>query len=79
MIYGAVLAGGIGKRIEKHSIPKQFINIGGVPIIVLTLRKISVSDSKKALQSGIISFFFGGCACECLFCSVFLYHEKVWP
>lgn len=39
MIYGAVLAGGIGKRIEKHSIPKQFIKIGGVPIIVLTLRE----------------------------------------
>ncbi|MBO4315219.1 MAG: D-ribitol-5-phosphate cytidylyltransferase [Prevotella sp.] len=38
MIYGAILAGGIGKRIERHSIPKQFINIGGVPIIVMTLR-----------------------------------------
>lgn len=39
MIYGAILAGGIGKRIERFSIPKQFINIGGVPIIVVTLRQ----------------------------------------
>lgn len=39
MIYGAILAGGIGKRIERFSFPKQFINIGGVPIIVVTLRQ----------------------------------------
>lgn len=39
MIYAAILAGGIGKRIEKHSIPKQFISIGGTPIIVITIRE----------------------------------------
>ncbi len=39
MIYAALLAGGIGKRIEKHSIPKQFITIGGTPIIVMTIRE----------------------------------------
>ncbi len=38
MIYAAILAGGIGKRIERHSIPKQFISIGGSPIILLTVR-----------------------------------------
>ena len=39
MIYAAILAGGIGKRIENHSVPKQFITIGGTPIIVLTIRE----------------------------------------
>ena len=39
MNYGAILAGGIGKRIENHSVPKQFIHIGGVPIIILTVKK----------------------------------------
>lgn len=39
MIYGAILAGGIGKRVERFSIPKQFINIGGVPIIIVTMRQ----------------------------------------
>jgi len=39
MIYAAVLAGGIGKRIERYSIPKQFISIGGTPIIILTIRE----------------------------------------
>lgn len=38
MIYGAILAGGIGKRIERQAIPKQFIQIGGVPIITMTIR-----------------------------------------
>ena len=44
MIYGAILAGGIGKRIERHSIPKQFITVGGIPIIVLTLREFLKND-----------------------------------
>lgn len=55
MIYGAVLAGGIGKRIEKHSIPKQFINIGGVPIIVLTLRKFLKNERMDAVYVAVHS------------------------
>ena len=39
MVYGAILAGGMGKRIERYTIPKQFIAIGGVPIIVLAMRQ----------------------------------------
>lgn len=39
MIFAALLAGGIGKRIEHHNIPKQFIPICGTPIIILTLRE----------------------------------------
>lgn len=39
MIYAAILAGGIGKRIERASIPKQFITIGGTPIILLSIRE----------------------------------------
>ena len=39
MIFGAILAGGTGKRIERHSIPKQFISIAGTPVIIITLRE----------------------------------------
>ena len=39
MIYAAILAGGIGKRIERHSIPKQFISVAGTPVIILTIRE----------------------------------------
>lgn len=45
IIYEAILAGGIGKRVENHAIPKQFISIGGTPIIVMTLRKF-ISNSR---------------------------------
>ncbi|MCQ2596881.1 MAG: D-ribitol-5-phosphate cytidylyltransferase [Treponema sp.] len=47
MIYAAILAGGVGKRIERTSIPKQFISIDGTPIIVRTLRTfLTVSEFK---------------------------------
>lgn len=38
MVFAAILAGGIGKRIERTSLPKQFITVGGTPILVHTLR-----------------------------------------
>lgn len=39
MIYAGILAGGIGRRMERHSLPKQFISIGGTPIIIHTIRE----------------------------------------
>lgn len=38
IIYGAILAGGIGSRIKNSSVPKQFIPIGDIPVIEHTLR-----------------------------------------
>lgn len=53
MIYGAILAGGIGKRVERYSIPKQFITIGGVPIIVLTMREFLKNDRLDAIYVAV--------------------------
>lgn len=39
MVFAAILAGGVGKRMERYSIPKQFISISGQPIIVRTLEQ----------------------------------------
>lgn len=33
-----ILAGGIGKRMGDVNLPKQFLEIGGIPIIILTLK-----------------------------------------
>ena len=44
MIYAAILAGGVGKRVERTQIPKQFISIGGTPIIIFTLREFLKND-----------------------------------
>ena len=53
MIYAAVLAGGIGRRIERHSIPKQFISIGGTPIIILTVREFLKNDRFEKIYIAI--------------------------
>lgn len=37
MIYGAMLAGGVGSRMKSASIPKQFLEVDGKPIILYTL------------------------------------------
>lgn len=44
MIFGAILAGGTGSRMN-NSIPKQFIKLGNKPIIIYTIEKmLSVDD-----------------------------------
>ena len=53
MIYAAILAGGIGKRIERHSIPKQFISIGGTPIIIITIREFLKNDRFEEIYIAI--------------------------
>ena len=37
MIYGAMLAGGVGSRMKSATIPKQFLEVEGKPIIIYTL------------------------------------------
>lgn len=53
MIYAAILAGGVGERIEKHSIPKQFIAIGGKPIIIRTVKTFLESERFHAIYIAI--------------------------
>lgn len=43
MVFGAVLAGGIGSRMGNEK-PKQYLNIAGKPIIVHTLEKFYVNN-----------------------------------
>lgn len=40
MIFGSILAGGIGKRMGRQDIPKQFIRIDNKPIIIYTVEKL---------------------------------------
>ncbi len=39
MIYAGILAGGIGSRMGITSMPKQFLSIGGKPVIMHTIEK----------------------------------------
>ena len=38
MIFAGIVAGGCGSRVKSAVIPKQFIEIGGVPVIVRTVK-----------------------------------------
>ena len=40
MIYTILLAGGTGKRMGNTTVPKQFIEISGIPVIIRTLKKL---------------------------------------
>ena len=52
MIFGAILAGGIGSRMNIQDMPKQFLPLGDKPILVHTLEKF-------ALCSDIDEIFIG--------------------
>ena len=43
MIYGAILAGGSGTRMQA-ALPKQFLTIGDAPVLIHTLRKFLTCD-----------------------------------
>ena len=39
MIFGAIMAGGVGSRMKISDCPKQFLPLGDKPIIIHTLEK----------------------------------------
>ena len=41
-IYGVILAGGKGTRMGNVERPKQFMEVGGKPIIVHTIEKFAI-------------------------------------
>ena len=45
MIFGAILAGGVGSRMNMADMPKQFLPLGDKPIIVHTVEKFIINDA----------------------------------
>lgn len=52
MIFGGIVAGGIGTRME-NDIPKQFLDLGGKPIVIRTLEKFLMCDKFDCVCVGI--------------------------
>lgn len=52
MIFGALLAGGIGSRMNIESMPKQFLPLGGEPILMHTLDKFLLCNEFDAIYIG---------------------------
>ena len=44
MNYGIILAGGVGQRMRRTGMPKQFLEVFGKPIIIYTLQKFDYCD-----------------------------------
>jgi 2-C-methyl-D-erythritol 4-phosphate cytidylyltransferase len=49
MVFGVILAGGIGSRMGNVEKPKQYLNIADKPIIIHTLEKFFVNDKFEKL------------------------------
>lgn len=55
MIYGAILAGGIGSRMNISDMPKQFLTLGDKPIIIQTLEKFLMCNRLDYIYVGVHS------------------------
>lgn len=53
MIFAGIVAGGCGSRVKSAVIPKQFIEIGGVPVIVRTVRAFLTVEEIDMVYVGI--------------------------
>ncbi len=55
MIFGAIVAGGIGSRMKNHDFPKQFLPLGpsGKPIIIHTLEKFLLCERLDFIYLGV--------------------------
>ena len=41
MVIGGILAGGLGTRMASGGLPKQFLEVGGIPVIIRTLKRFA--------------------------------------
>lgn len=53
MIFGAILAGGVGSRMKLADRPKQFLELGDKPIIIHTLEKFLLSPKLDKIYLGV--------------------------
>jgi len=53
MIFGGILAGGIGSRMNIADMPKQFLELGAKPIIIHTLEKFLVCPDIDYVYIGV--------------------------
>ena len=53
MIFGAILAGGIGSRMDGADMPKQFLPLKDKPIIIHTLERFLLCERFEQLYVGV--------------------------
>lgn len=53
MVFGAILAGGVGSRMNISDMPKQFLNLGDKPIVIHTLEKFLLCAEMDEVYIGV--------------------------
>jgi len=53
MVIAGIVAGGIGERMGNSSVPKQFLEIGGKPMVIHTVEKFLVCQSIDYVVIGV--------------------------
>ena len=53
MVFGAILAGGVGSRMHISTMPKQFLTLGDKPIIIHTLEKFLACSEFESVYIGV--------------------------
>jgi len=53
MVFGAIMAGGVGSRLNIAAYPKQFLPLGEYPILIHTLKTFLQSDALDAIYIGV--------------------------
>lgn len=53
MIFGAILAGGMGTRMNMAEMPKQFLELGNKPILIHTLEKFLLCARLETVYVGV--------------------------
>lgn len=59
MVFGAILAGGVGSRMHMADMPKQFLPLGDKPIIIHTLEKFLTCPELDAVYIGVHADWVG--------------------
>lgn len=59
MIFAAILAGGVGRRMQNGDLPKQFLNLGDKPIVIHTVEAFLANGRIDRLYIGVPSVWCG--------------------
>lgn len=59
MVFGAILAGGIGSRMHMADMPKQFLPLGDKPVVIHTLEKFLTCSRFERVYIGVHSDWVG--------------------
>ena len=59
MVFGAILAGGVGSRMHNADMPKQFLPLGDKPVIVHTLEKFLTCMTFEKVYVGVHADWMG--------------------